>query len=147
MPLEQFYKDSTATGIKVGEGLRGQVRQAIETLGNGFLDGDLIRRLQQDEGLCRDYYGEILHIIRKSDIGLANPISGFANPGNTGKPKSESAFLGSVTDFLIIYRILFLLFAEQRGMMPGPPDQPLPGGPVHDAVEDRHSGQELVDSR
>ncbi|RLC92965.1 MAG: restriction endonuclease, partial [Chloroflexi bacterium] len=78
--LEQFYKDSIATGIKVGEDLRGQVRQAIETLGNGFLDGDLIRRLQQDETLCKQYYGEILHVI---------------------------------------YRILFLLFAEQRGMMPG----------------------------
>ncbi|MBC7251087.1 MAG: hypothetical protein H5T62_12480 [Anaerolineae bacterium] len=79
-PLEQFYKDSIATGIKVGEDLRGQVRQAIETLGNGFLDGELIRRLQADAALCRAYYAEILHII---------------------------------------YRILFLLFAEQRGMMPG----------------------------
>ncbi|MCP4535873.1 MAG: N-6 DNA methylase [Chloroflexi bacterium] len=88
MPLEQFYKDSIATGIKVGEDLRGQVRQAIETLGNGFLDGDLIRRLQGagpelaegDDALCRRYYSEILHVI---------------------------------------YRVLFLLFAEQRGMMPG----------------------------
>ncbi len=80
LPLEQFYKDSIATGVKVGEDLRGQVRQAIETLGNGFLDGDLIHQLQEDEDLCRRYYGEILHII---------------------------------------YRILFLLFAEQRGMMPG----------------------------
>jgi len=97
-PLEQFYKDSLATGIKVGEDLREQVRRAIETLGNGFLaggvlrlpigrpdagaselDGDLIHRLQQDEALCRHYYGEILHII---------------------------------------YRVLFLLFAEQRGMLP-----------------------------
>lgn len=80
LPLEQFCEDSIATGTKVGEDLRGQVRQAIETLGNGFLDGDLIRRLQQDEALCRRYYSEILRII---------------------------------------YRILFLLFAEQRGMLPG----------------------------
>jgi len=80
LPLEQFYRDSIATGTKVGKDLRGQVRQAIETLGNGFLDGDLIRRLQQDEALCRRYYSEILRII---------------------------------------YRILFLLFAEQRGMLPG----------------------------
>ncbi|MEA3341518.1 MAG: restriction endonuclease, partial [Chloroflexota bacterium] len=81
-PLEQFYKDSLATGIKVGEDLRGQVRQAIETLGNGFLatSPDLIHRLQQDDDLCRRYYGEILRVI---------------------------------------YRVLFLLFAEQRGMMPG----------------------------
>ena len=41
MPLEQIYKDSIATGVKVGEDLRGQVRQAIETLGNGFLGGML----------------------------------------------------------------------------------------------------------
>ena len=78
-PLERFYKESIATGIKVGEDLRGQVRQAIETLANGFLDGDLIRQLQADPDLCRHYYGEILHII---------------------------------------YRILFLLFAEQRGLLP-----------------------------
>lgn len=81
-PLEQFYKDSLATGIKVGEDLRGQVREAIETLGNGFLAASpaLIHRLEQEDGLCRRYYGEILRVI---------------------------------------YRILFLLFAEQRGMMPG----------------------------
>lgn len=80
LPVERFYRDSIATGTKVGKDLRGQVRQAIETLGNGFLDGDLIRQLQQDEALCRRHYGEILRII---------------------------------------YRILFLLFAEQRGMLPG----------------------------
>lgn len=78
-PLELFYKDSLATGIKVGEDLREQVRQAIETLGNGFLDGELIEQLQGDQELCRRYWSEILHII---------------------------------------YRILFLLFAEQRGMLP-----------------------------
>ncbi len=55
------------------------MRQAIETLGNGFLDGALIHPLQADPQQCRHYYAEILHII---------------------------------------YRILFLLFAEQRGMLP-----------------------------
>jgi len=86
MPLEQFYKDSIATGIKVGEDLRGQVRQAIETLGNGFLDGELIRLFtgqstsNAPSSLIHQYYAEILHVI---------------------------------------YRILFLLFAEQRGMLPG----------------------------
>jgi hypothetical protein len=81
-PLERFYKESIATGIKVGEDLRGQVRQAIETLGNGFLAAspELIRRLQGDDALCQQFYGEILRAV---------------------------------------YRVLFLLFAEQRGMMPG----------------------------
>ena len=55
MPLEQFYKDSIATGVKVGEDLRGQVRQAIELLGNGFLDGELIRLLTgKDEHVKRE---------------------------------------------------------------------------------------------
>jgi hypothetical protein len=58
------------------------VRQAIETLGNGFLAAspDLISRLQADADLCQQFYGEILRVV---------------------------------------YRVLFLLFAEQRGMMPG----------------------------
>ncbi|MFW6115920.1 MAG: Eco57I restriction-modification methylase domain-containing protein, partial [Chloroflexota bacterium] len=91
-PLEQFYRDSLATGIRVGEDLRGQVRQAIETLGNGFLAAspELVRRLQNSPlqaggterglNLCQQFYGEILRLV---------------------------------------YRVLFLLFAEQRGMMPG----------------------------
>ncbi len=78
-PLEMFYKDSLATGVKVGEDLRGQVRQAIETLANGFLDSELIGRLQADPQLCQEFLSEVLHIL---------------------------------------YRILFLLFAEQRGMLP-----------------------------
>jgi hypothetical protein len=93
-PLEQFYKDSLATGIKVGEDLRGQVRQAIETLGNGFLDGELIRQLGEDQELCRHYYAEILHVI---------------------------------------YRLLFLLFAEQRGMLPRS------GAPLEELYRDQYS--------
>jgi len=93
-PLEQFYKDSLATGVKVGEDLRAQVREAIETLGNGFLDGELIERLQGDQELCRRYWSEILHII---------------------------------------YRILFLLFAEQRGMLPSI------GAPLEDLYRSQYS--------
>ncbi|HNT74636.1 MAG TPA: hypothetical protein PKH77_06430 [Anaerolineae bacterium] len=91
-PLEWFYQDALATGIKVGEDLRGQVRTAIEALGNGFLDGDLIQLLTGERitnhelrmtgnasRITHDYYAEILHIV---------------------------------------YRILFLLFAEQRGLLP-----------------------------
>ena len=69
--MEQFYRDSIATGIKVGEDLRGQVRQAIEALGNGFLDGELIRLLTgkgasgggDPSALIQQYYAEILQII------------------------------------------------------------------------------------
>lgn len=86
-PLEWFYQDALATGIKVGEDLREQVRQAIETLGNGFLDAELLALLMGErqtsnvkrQDLTQQYYAEILHII---------------------------------------YRVLFLLFAEQRGLLP-----------------------------
>lgn len=79
-PLEHFYETSLSTGVQAGADLRDNVVAAIETLGNGFLSGDLIVRLQEDEEACRDFYSEVL---------------------------------------IIVYRILFLLFAEQRGMMPG----------------------------
>lgn len=81
IPLEDFHQTARATGVKVGEDLRPQVRGAIEHLGNGFLQGDpeLIERLQGDPDAARDFYSEILRVV---------------------------------------YRILFLLFAEQRGLVP-----------------------------
>jgi hypothetical protein len=88
LPLERFYRDSLAAGIQVGTDLREQVRQAIETLGNGLLTGPLIARLQADDALCHQFLRELLHVV---------------------------------------YRILFLLFAEQRGMMPGRNRRTLPG--------------------
>jgi hypothetical protein len=78
-PLEGFYETALSTGVKVGEDLRGQVRDAIEHLGNGFLDTELIRELQGDPEAAQDYYSEILRVV---------------------------------------YRMLFLLFAEQRGLVP-----------------------------
>ncbi len=81
LPLEQFHQTARATGVKVGEDLRPQVVEAIEHLGNGFLQGDpeLIEELQGDPDKARAFYSEILRVV---------------------------------------YRILFLLFAEQRGLVP-----------------------------
>jgi len=81
LPLEQFHQTARATGVKVGEGLRPQVVDAIEYLGNGFLQGDpeLIEELQGDPDKARAFYSEILQVV---------------------------------------YRVLFLLFAEQRGLVP-----------------------------
>ncbi len=81
LPLEDFHQTARATGVKIGEDLRPQVRDAIEYLGNGFLQGDpaLIEALQGDPDAARDFYSEILRVV---------------------------------------YRILFLLFAEQRGLIP-----------------------------
>jgi len=62
-PLERFHKSSHETGIEVGKKLRSQVKEAIEVLGNGFLHGELLGRLQQDETLCQAYYRELLHLV------------------------------------------------------------------------------------
>ena len=77
--LEAFHQDSQAAGVKVGEDLRGQVRAAIETLANGFLQGPLAAELARQPDRVPDFYDEILHVI---------------------------------------YRILFLLYAEQRAILP-----------------------------
>jgi hypothetical protein len=81
LPLEQFHQTARATGVKVGEDLRPQVVDAIEHLGNGFLQDnpDLIDELQGDPDAAKAFYSEILRVV---------------------------------------YRILFLLFAEQRGLVP-----------------------------
>jgi hypothetical protein len=81
LPLEAFHETARATGVKIGEDLRPQVRDAIEDLGNGFLQGDpeLIEQLQGDPDAARDFYSEILRVV---------------------------------------YRVLFLLFAEQRELIP-----------------------------
>ena len=78
-PLEQFYKESVAAGVKVGQNLQGNVKKAIEVLGNGFLTPEHIQQMIEDEEFCMYYYSEILRVI---------------------------------------YRILFLLYAEQRAMLP-----------------------------
>ncbi len=78
-PLEQFYKESVAAGVKVGENLRQNVKKAIEALGNGFLTPELIKKMIEDEEFCKAYYAELLRVV---------------------------------------YRLLFLLFAEQRAMLP-----------------------------
>jgi len=79
--LEQFFKESVAAGVKVGQNLRENVIKALEALGNGFIyfDDDLREKLQVNSQACKDYYSEVLRVI---------------------------------------YRMLFLLYAEQRGMLP-----------------------------
>jgi len=75
--LETIYEKSQETGIEVGNKLRDQVRNAIESLGNGFIQNIDTENLETD--YPKHLYEEILNII---------------------------------------YRILFLLFAEQKGWLP-----------------------------
>ena len=79
IPLEKFFLESVAAGVKIGEDLRYNVKEAIEQLGNGLLTRKWRKKMVVDPELTKQFYQEILKII---------------------------------------YRILFLMFAEQRGMMP-----------------------------
>ena len=79
-PLDYIYEFCVSTGSSIGFGLQKNVKTAIELIGNGFLKGSIITKLQKSEKLANEYYSEILNVI---------------------------------------YRILFLLYAEQRGLMPG----------------------------
>lgn len=78
--LEEYFKHSQSVGEKIGAGLRKNVLQAITTLGNGFLDAELLSELKSDPAKCHKFYEEILKTV---------------------------------------YRIIFLLYAEQRGMLGG----------------------------
>lgn len=78
-PLESLYQVAQATGVKVGEDLQSNVVEALETLGNGFLNQEIREALEEGgQEEAEAYYQDLLHIV---------------------------------------YRLLFLLFAEQRGMM------------------------------
>lgn len=78
-PLEQLYQVALATGIKVGQDLQQNVVNAIEELGNGFLNEDIRSEIRNNgQDAAQNYYQDILYVI---------------------------------------YRLLFLLYAEQRGMM------------------------------
>ena len=97
-PLEKFYQDALSTGVKVGEDLRNSVRDAIESLANGFL--------QATPGL-----GE--RIIDRESRAVNR---------ESEDPNHHSPFtIHSLYEEILhtIYRMLFLLFAEQRGMFPG----------------------------
>jgi hypothetical protein len=77
--IEEFYKESVAAGVRVYQNLRPNVKTAIEILGNGFLNQNLLDFLTDNDDHCQAYYQEIHRII---------------------------------------YRIMFLLYAEQRAMLP-----------------------------
>jgi len=76
--LEEYFQHSQYVGEKVGAKLRENVVKAVITLGNGFLNDQLLVELRADEQKCHEFYEEILRVI---------------------------------------YRVIFLLYAEQRGML------------------------------
>ncbi|MDG5821433.1 N-6 DNA methylase [Natronococcus sp. A-GB7] len=78
-PLERLYQIALSTGVKVGQDLQENVVSALETLGNGFLDAEIKKALEENgQDAAEDYYQDLLYVV---------------------------------------YRLLFLMFTEQRGMM------------------------------
>ena len=93
IPLEKLYQHALSTGVKVGDELRENVHKAIETLANGFLRAT----------------PRLLHHLKTGEEKVLYPEFGALS--------LEEAFFHDV--LTTIYRMLFLLFAEQRGMLPG----------------------------
>jgi hypothetical protein len=105
-PIERFYQDSLAAGVRVGDDLRDQVREAIEILGNGFL--------RNNPALLR-----ALTTVDNPATSIEQPASSFEYPASSIKQPAPSTHAFYAEILHTIYRILFLLFAEQRGMLPG----------------------------
>lgn len=79
IPLEKFFEESVAAGVRVRDDLEKNVKRAIELLGDGFLQDPIRSEIVGSEKVCQEYYAEIHRVI---------------------------------------YRLLFLLYAEQRAMLP-----------------------------
>jgi len=80
MLMEVFFERSRSTGIKIGEKLRDNFKEALELLGNDLLSESKKRRLENEPEKVEALYAEMLRYF---------------------------------------YRIMFILYAEQRGMLPG----------------------------
>ncbi|MHA1439272.1 MAG: hypothetical protein ACTSPD_17005 [Promethearchaeota archaeon] len=80
--IEEFQKESVAEGIKVGDALRDNVRDALELLGDELIQQNpqFLELIMAGGFDKEEYYAELLRII---------------------------------------YRIIFILYAEQREMLPG----------------------------
>ncbi|PZA06054.1 MULTISPECIES: N-6 DNA methylase [unclassified Meiothermus] len=77
-PLDRYYEAARETGTRAREALRKGVVEALQVLGNAFLN-DALRQKLQDEETLKAYHAELLRLV---------------------------------------YRILFLLYAESRNLLP-----------------------------
>jgi hypothetical protein len=79
-PIEGFYERSRSTGVKIGDQLRDNVKEALELLGNDLLGKEELRLLEEEPGRAEEFFSQLLRVF---------------------------------------YRVMFILYAEQRGMLPG----------------------------
>jgi len=81
-PINLFQKESNREGVKIGDSLRNNVKEAIELLGNEFIHQNkfFYTKMHNSEIDINEYFAELLRII---------------------------------------YRMIFIFYAEQREMLPG----------------------------
>jgi hypothetical protein len=79
-PIDGFYERSRSTGVKIGDQLRDNVKEALELLGNDLLTKEQLRSFEEEPGRAEEFFSQLLRVF---------------------------------------YRVLFILYAEQRGMLPG----------------------------
>ena len=98
--LEQYYRQTVDQGGRIRDGLRAAVGEAITTLGNGFL------RHPRNDALRR-----------RLAAGVLTP--GVLTPGVLTPDGYYQQLL------YLIYRLLFLMVAEERGLLEAAGDQGL----------------------
>jgi hypothetical protein len=79
-PIDGFYERSRSMGVKIGDQLRDNVKEALELLGNELLTKEQLRRFEEEPGLADEFFSQLLRVF---------------------------------------YQVMFILYAEQRGMLPG----------------------------
>jgi len=102
--LDEVLAQSTAYAVRVGDELKGRVYEALRLLAQGFLDypQQPLRRLQVDPATKRFSADEDAFDTQAT----AQPSQGF------DLPRIHDACL------ILLYRLLFLLYAESRGLLP-----------------------------
>lgn len=78
--IEGFYERSRQTGVKIGDRLRDNVKNALECLANDLLTDELKRHYEENPEEIDEFFTQLLRVF---------------------------------------YRVMFILYAEQRGMLPG----------------------------
>ncbi len=94
--LDEVLAQSAAYAVRVGDELKGRVYEALKLLAQGFLD----------------YPTPSPTLPRVTGEGAASPPPAGGIKGGRDLPRIHDACL------ILLYRLLFLLYAESRGLLP-----------------------------
>jgi len=87
--IEQYHQDSLESGERIRDGLSQAVKEALEIIGNGFLqhqnNEQLLREIENGSLKARIFYTELLHLIYRFLFLLVIEERGLIFPENTDK--------------------------------------------------------------